>query len=619
MICDAHVHFFSPGFFDALGAQKQWPPEGRLDAVIDALGWRAPESVAALAAQWVTEFDEHHVGRAAIIASVPGDEASVAAAVAAHPERFVGFFMLDPTREDAPDRVAWAAAHGLRGICLFPAMHGYPLHGPEVARIFDLAASSPGMAIFAHCGVLSVGARTKLGLSSPFNMRYGNPLDLHRRGAGAPGCARHHSALRRGHAEGSADARGRLSQRASRHVVVEQLDALHARPDAGQRVWCRPCRRGLEATAVRHRLVLLPARVAAGAAGCTVSGTQRGGCLERRHRAHHGRQLQPAVSDASTRTVRSTFSDTPQRIDRGQHPASTPRRRQSGYCLFRRTRHQRRAPLDARQGRDSLCLHGQPRSARRNGLRRHPEEGHGLRRGAGAAHRVPPAARGRGHRRHPVRRVPHLDWWRHLFQHHAARPSGDGHDAGRGHARRRRQRVGRRQHVQGQRHRAVLPLRLARQSASARLQAVARSAIHRRARRPQGDVGVHDRPRVRVQDERRKGVLDGLEHPRRHARSQGPGVPEQGHHDRAAHHGRGLLARRRVREGRNRERAVRGRTARGPQRAHLRRCARALHRSQRDRWAARPGHVRPDREPHHRSQEPRHLRGAGHGVAAPGL
>ena len=42
----------------------------------------------------------------------------------------------------------------------------------------------------------------------------------------------------------------------------------------------------------------------------------------------------------------------------------------------------------------------------------------------------------------------------------------------------------------------------------------------------------------------------------------------------------------------------------------------AVRRGQRHRRAARPGHVRPDREPHHRGEEPRHLRGAGHGAAA---
>ena len=30
-----------------------------------------------------------------------------------------------------------------------------------------------------HCGVLTVGVRKKLGLPSPFDMRFSNPLDLH--------------------------------------------------------------------------------------------------------------------------------------------------------------------------------------------------------------------------------------------------------------------------------------------------------------------------------------------------------------------------------------------------------------------------------------------------------
>ena len=178
MICDAHVHFLSPGFFDALGAQKGLPLDGRIDAVTGAIGWDSPISVAALAGRWDDELRTQEVARAALIASAPADEASVAGAVAAHPTRFVGFYMLDPTRDDALDRVAWSAAHGLRGICLFPAMHRYALHGPEVARIFDVAAVSPGTAVFVHCGVLTVGARAKLGLPSRFDMRFGNPLHL---------------------------------------------------------------------------------------------------------------------------------------------------------------------------------------------------------------------------------------------------------------------------------------------------------------------------------------------------------------------------------------------------------------------------------------------------------
>lgn len=175
MINDCHVHFFSPSFFAGLGADRQR---------ITDLGWEFPDTAEALGARWIGELDKHGVQRAALIASLPGDADAVALAVARHPERFVGFFMLDPTRKDAIDYAKRALDEGLRTICLFPAMHGYPLHDPRVADVFELAASRRGgtvgqVTVFAHCGVLSVGIRKKLGLPSPFDIRYGNPIDLH--------------------------------------------------------------------------------------------------------------------------------------------------------------------------------------------------------------------------------------------------------------------------------------------------------------------------------------------------------------------------------------------------------------------------------------------------------
>jgi hypothetical protein len=174
-LCDSHIHFFSPSFFAGLGAGRD---------AITALGWEHPDSVELLAARWVEELDRHRVGRAAIIASLPGDADAVAKAAALHPDRFTGFFMLDPTRDDAVAYAERALDEGMRAICLFPAMHRYPLHDERVARVFELAAGRRGhtvepIAVFVHCGVLSVGIRTKLNLPSPFEMRFGNPLDLH--------------------------------------------------------------------------------------------------------------------------------------------------------------------------------------------------------------------------------------------------------------------------------------------------------------------------------------------------------------------------------------------------------------------------------------------------------
>jgi len=180
-INDAHCHFFSPQFFTALTRQRGRTPTQSVADVCGELQWDDPGTAEALADRWVTELDSHRVARAAMIASVPGDEESVSSAVARHPSRLVGFFMVDPSASDAADRARRAiATRGLRGICLFPAMHHVGLGDERVTRLTEIAAEHPGTAIFVHCGVLSVGVRAKLGLPSRFDLRLGNPLDLSR-------------------------------------------------------------------------------------------------------------------------------------------------------------------------------------------------------------------------------------------------------------------------------------------------------------------------------------------------------------------------------------------------------------------------------------------------------
>jgi predicted TIM-barrel fold metal-dependent hydrolase len=170
LINDAHCHFFSTPFFAPLGG----------DGALATLGWDAPGSAEQLADRWATELDRAGVSRAALIASVPGDAGSVGTAVRRHPDRFVGFFMVDPTQPDAAAAAAQAIdGERLRTICLFPAMHRFSIQDERVRRLFDVAVARPGTAVFVHCGVLSVGVRTKLGLPSPFDIRLGNPLDLH--------------------------------------------------------------------------------------------------------------------------------------------------------------------------------------------------------------------------------------------------------------------------------------------------------------------------------------------------------------------------------------------------------------------------------------------------------
>jgi predicted TIM-barrel fold metal-dependent hydrolase len=177
MMCDAHCHFFSANFFSKVGAEAGVENDAPA-ALATKLGWTPPGDDKNLADVWVAELDRHAVDRAMLIASVPGDESSVAAAAERHPSRFVGAFMLNAGAPDAIRRADWAFSElGLRTACLFPAMHHVSAADARTEAVFASAARHGG-AVFVHCGVLSVGIRKKLGLPSFFDLRLGDPLAL---------------------------------------------------------------------------------------------------------------------------------------------------------------------------------------------------------------------------------------------------------------------------------------------------------------------------------------------------------------------------------------------------------------------------------------------------------
>src|SRR5262245_49748817 len=126
---DVHCHFLSRRCFEALGREKYGQDAViSLGGIASELGCDAPGETVALAKLWCAELDRQHVTRAALIASAPGDEDSVAVAVSEHPDRFVGFFMFNPAASESERHVERAFAElGLRCACLFPALHRYEL------------------------------------------------------------------------------------------------------------------------------------------------------------------------------------------------------------------------------------------------------------------------------------------------------------------------------------------------------------------------------------------------------------------------------------------------------------------------------------------------------------
>ena len=168
-VSDAHIHFFSRPFFETLAAQSGKTAE----AVAGLLGWELPAAdPVVLARRWVSELDAKGVSRSALIASIPGDESSVAVAAATCRSRFLAYAMVNPLAERPP------VLDGLHGLCFFPAMHRYSMHDARVEPLLEQAAAR-GLTMFVHCGVLTVGVRKRLGLPSLFDMRFSNPIDLH--------------------------------------------------------------------------------------------------------------------------------------------------------------------------------------------------------------------------------------------------------------------------------------------------------------------------------------------------------------------------------------------------------------------------------------------------------
>jgi predicted TIM-barrel fold metal-dependent hydrolase len=180
-IADCHVHFFSHRFFASLAEQKGVT----VDQLAALLNWQLPaEDPRQLADAWAHELTRYGVAKASLIASVPGDGDSVIAAVRRHPERFYGYMMVNPAAPGGVEKVAAqvepALASGqVQALCFFPAMHRYSIQDDRVAALLELLAARPHTVAFVHCGVLSVGVRKALGLPSPFDMKFSNPIDLH--------------------------------------------------------------------------------------------------------------------------------------------------------------------------------------------------------------------------------------------------------------------------------------------------------------------------------------------------------------------------------------------------------------------------------------------------------
>jgi predicted TIM-barrel fold metal-dependent hydrolase len=182
-LIDAHTHFFSHQFFQTFARQAQHnlPAEAPLTAVAERLGVEIPQDDPMhLARRWVGEMDKYGIDQMVMFTSVPGDHPSVVTAARAFPERIIGYLMLDPTQPNAPELVREGVqGDGLKGVTLFPAMHHFHAYDERLYPLYQVATDLKAP-VFVHFGVLKVTIRDKLGLPNVFDLRYADPIDLHK-------------------------------------------------------------------------------------------------------------------------------------------------------------------------------------------------------------------------------------------------------------------------------------------------------------------------------------------------------------------------------------------------------------------------------------------------------
>jgi len=178
---DAHTHFFSRPFFETLAklSPRGGEPSALMDEVAARAGIELPSAdVAEHRDRWLAEMDRADVSRMVVFASLPPEAPAVAEAAASSGGRLVGYTVVDPTADGAEAFVGRAFEElGLRGLLLFPAMHGYAPDDERCEPVYERARRA-GAPVIVHCGVLVVRLRDLFGLPRPYVPALADPLRL---------------------------------------------------------------------------------------------------------------------------------------------------------------------------------------------------------------------------------------------------------------------------------------------------------------------------------------------------------------------------------------------------------------------------------------------------------
>ncbi|MEK7670533.1 MAG: hypothetical protein AAB330_04740, partial [Bacteroidota bacterium] len=142
-IFDAHVHFYSNSFFKFLVKQKS--NRADINTELKNLASKGHieipgEDPVQLAKRWVDIIDKWKIERLLLLGSMPGDEDAVVKAVQAYPNRFAGFFCVDPNSNQLMDNAQKRLKEDkLKGLLLYPSLYQINVNDEGLHPLFQLA------------------------------------------------------------------------------------------------------------------------------------------------------------------------------------------------------------------------------------------------------------------------------------------------------------------------------------------------------------------------------------------------------------------------------------------------------------------------------------------------
>ncbi len=180
MICDAHTHFFSYGFFSTLASQAASKSESEaselLAQIVEKTGIELPSQVTSdHTKRWIRELDGNSVNCAVSFASVPPEGPTVLEACASSGNRLIPYLACDPSQPGGVEAAAEGLRRGGRGVLLFPAIGYFDPSSEALDPLYEQAKASRAP-IVVHCGVLAIKLRDLLGVRPTYDIRCATPL-----------------------------------------------------------------------------------------------------------------------------------------------------------------------------------------------------------------------------------------------------------------------------------------------------------------------------------------------------------------------------------------------------------------------------------------------------------